>query len=114
RCAGARGGRLVRDLREIRQTGTVWFMLPANLLNSDRAGAPMLNIKKILLPLDLEETVLPVVVIRQAAALAHHFHSEILVLHVIRTLSYWTSSDSARELIEKGVANEQERLKDCL
>jgi nucleotide-binding universal stress UspA family protein len=89
-------------------------MLPANLLNSDRAGAPMLNIKKILLPLDLEETVLPVAVIRQAAALAHHFHSEILVLHVIRTLSYWTSSDSARELIEKGVANEQERLKDCL
>jgi hypothetical protein len=48
----------------------------------------MLKIKKILLPLDLEESVLPVVVVHQAAALAHHFHSEILVLHVITPLTY--------------------------
>jgi nucleotide-binding universal stress UspA family protein len=74
----------------------------------------MLNIRKILLPLDLEETVLPVVVIRQAAALAHHFHSEILVLHVIRPLSYMAGSETARELIEQDVASEQEKLKVCL
>ncbi len=73
----------------------------------------MLSIKKILLPLDLEETVLPAVVIRQAAALAHHFHSEILVLHVVRPLTYLAGSGTARELMERDVASEQDKLKEC-
>jgi nucleotide-binding universal stress UspA family protein len=74
----------------------------------------VLSINKILLPLDLEESVLPVAVIRQAAALAHHFHSEILVLHVIRPLTYFVGGNTARELIEQEVASEQERLKESL
>lgn len=73
----------------------------------------MLDIKKILLPLDLEESVLPSVVIRQAAALAHHFHSEILVLHVVRPLTYVAGSGATREMIERDVASEQDKLKEC-
>ncbi len=46
----------------------------------------MLNIKKILLPVDFPNTSLPV--IHQAAALAHHFHSEIVMLHVRTLLSH--------------------------
>ena len=46
----------------------------------------MLDFGRILLPLDLEEPSLPAVY--QAAALSRHFHSEILILHVIRPLSY--------------------------
>jgi len=45
----------------------------------------MLNIKKILLPVDFPNTSLRV--IHQAAALAHHFHSEIVMLHVLTALS---------------------------
>jgi nucleotide-binding universal stress UspA family protein len=45
----------------------------------------MLNIKKILLPVDYPNTALPV--IHQAATLAHHFHSEIVMLHVVTRLS---------------------------
>jgi nucleotide-binding universal stress UspA family protein len=45
----------------------------------------MLNIKKILLPVDLPNTSLPVV--HQAATLAHHFHSEIAMLHVVTAQS---------------------------
>lgn len=74
----------------------------------------MLNIRKILLPLDLQETALPVVVIRQAAALAHHFHSEILMLHVVKPLTYMAGSDTAGQLLEQAVAREQEKLKKCL
>ena len=40
----------------------------------------MLNIKKILLPVDFPNTSLRV--IHEAATLAHHFHSEIVMLHV--------------------------------
>lgn len=40
----------------------------------------MPNIRKILLPIDFASTSLSVV--HQAAALAHHFHSEIVMLHV--------------------------------
>ena len=46
----------------------------------------MLNIKKILLPVDFPNTSLRV--IHQAAALAHHFHSEIVMLHVVTALSH--------------------------
>jgi nucleotide-binding universal stress UspA family protein len=46
----------------------------------------MLNIKKIFLPVDFPNTSLRV--IHQAATLAHHFHSEILMLHVVTAQSY--------------------------
>jgi nucleotide-binding universal stress UspA family protein len=44
-----------------------------------------MNIKKILLPVDFPNTSLRVV--HQAATLAHHFHSEIVVLHVVTARS---------------------------
>jgi nucleotide-binding universal stress UspA family protein len=46
----------------------------------------MLNIKKILLPVDFPNTSLQVV--HQAATLAHHFHSEIVMLHVVTAQSH--------------------------
>lgn len=46
----------------------------------------MLKIKRILLPVDFPNTSLRV--IRQAAKLAHHFHSEILMLHVVTPQSH--------------------------
>jgi nucleotide-binding universal stress UspA family protein len=46
----------------------------------------MLNIKKILLPVDFPNTSLQV--IHEAAALAHHFHSEITMLHVVTAQSH--------------------------
>jgi nucleotide-binding universal stress UspA family protein len=46
----------------------------------------MLNIKKILLPVDFPNTSLRV--IHQAATLAHHFHSEIAMLHVVTEQSH--------------------------
>ncbi len=46
----------------------------------------MLNIRKILLPVDFPNTSLHVV--HQAAALAHHFHCEIVMLHVVTPLSH--------------------------
>ena len=45
----------------------------------------MLNIRKILLPIDFQDTSLRIV--HHAAALAHHFHSEIVLLHVVTPLS---------------------------
>ncbi len=41
----------------------------------------MLNIKRILLPVDIP--ISTHAVLREAATLAHHFHSEIILLHVI-------------------------------
>jgi nucleotide-binding universal stress UspA family protein len=46
----------------------------------------MPNIKKILLPVDFPNTSLPV--IHQAATLARHFHSEIVMLHVATVESH--------------------------
>jgi nucleotide-binding universal stress UspA family protein len=46
----------------------------------------MLNIKKILLPVDIPIASLGV--IHQAATLAHHFHSEIMMLHAVTALSH--------------------------
>ncbi len=46
----------------------------------------MLSIKKILLPVDIPITSLDV--IHQAAMLARHFHSEIVMLHVVTPLSH--------------------------
>jgi nucleotide-binding universal stress UspA family protein len=53
-----------------------------NVLQSDA----MVNIKKILLPVDFPNPSLPV--IHQAATLAHHFHSEVLLLHVVTPQSH--------------------------
>ena len=74
----------------------------------------MLNIKTILLPLDLEQTNLPVAVVHEAAALTRHFQSEMLVLHVVKPLTFLADSDTARELLEQAVAREQENLSKCL
>jgi nucleotide-binding universal stress UspA family protein len=46
----------------------------------------MLNIKKILLPVDFPNVSLRVV--HQAATLAHHFHSELILLHVVTARSH--------------------------
>jgi len=46
----------------------------------------MLNIKSILLPVDFPNASLRV--IHQAANLAHHFHSEIVMLHVVTARSH--------------------------
>lgn len=46
----------------------------------------MLNIKKILLPVDFPNASLRV--LHQAATLAHHFHSEIVMLHVVTAQSH--------------------------
>jgi len=46
----------------------------------------MLNIKRILLPVDFPNASLRVV--HQAAMLAHHFHSEIVMLHVVTAESH--------------------------
>lgn len=46
----------------------------------------MLSIKKILLPVDFPNASLRVV--HQAATLAHHFHSEIVVLHAVTAQSH--------------------------
>jgi nucleotide-binding universal stress UspA family protein len=46
----------------------------------------MLKIQKILLPIDFPDTSLRVV--HQAATLAHYFHSEILMLHVVTADSH--------------------------
>jgi hypothetical protein len=71
----------------------------------------LLTINKILLPLDLQETVLPAAVIHQAVALVHHFHSELLILHVVKPLSYLGGSETTHELLKEDIANEHAKLK---
>ncbi len=56
----------------------------------------MLNIKKILLPVDFPKVSLRVV--HQAAALAHHFHSEIVMLHVVTPQSHAAGVPDGPEL----------------
>lgn len=57
----------------------------------------MLNIKKILLPVDFPNTSLHV--IHQAAAIARHFRSEIVMLHVLTPQSHLAGvPESAPEL----------------
>jgi len=59
----------------------------------------MMNIKKILLPVDFPNTSLRVV--HQAAALAHYFHSEIVMLHVVTAQSHTAGvPDEAHELAD--------------
>ena len=54
----------------------------------------MLNIKRILLPVDLPIASLDV--INQAAVLAHHFESEIIMLHVVTAQSHDVRSAERR------------------
>ena len=74
----------------------------------------LLNIKKILLPLDLLETSLPGPVIHQAAALARHFGAEILLLHVVKPLTYLGNGKSTQELLQNAIAREEEKLRNCV
>jgi len=58
----------------------------------------MLNIKKILLPVDFPVASLRV--IHQAATLARHFNSEIVVLHVVTALSHAAGvPEDSREML---------------
>ncbi len=45
-----------------------------------------MNLKKILVPVDFPNASLPV--LHQAATLAHHFHSEMVMMHVVTMLSH--------------------------
>ena len=57
----------------------------------------MLNLKKILLPVDIP--IASLAVIHQAATLAHHFHSEIVMLHVVTAESHAAGvPDNSNEL----------------
>ena len=59
----------------------------------------MLNIKKILLPVDFPLASLSV--IHQAATLAHHFKSEIVILHVMTAQSHAAGvPEDSRDLAE--------------
>lgn len=74
----------------------------------------MLSIKKILLPVDFPNPSLRVV--HQAAALAHHYHSEIVMLHVVPPLSHGKALPedapklTASELLAQAVQEAQNNL----
>jgi nucleotide-binding universal stress UspA family protein len=79
----------------------------------------MLNIDKILLPVDFERASLGVV--HQAATLARHFHSEIIMLHVVTPLSYSAGTlegsyvpTSRDDLLAELIRQAQEHLDQCL
>jgi nucleotide-binding universal stress UspA family protein len=79
----------------------------------------MLNMKKILLPIDFERPNLSVV--QQAAVLAHKFHSQIFLLHVVTPLSYsagileGTYVPAGREdLLAELIRQAQRHLDQCL
>jgi nucleotide-binding universal stress UspA family protein len=57
----------------------------------------MLNIRKILLPIDFQDTSLRIV--HHAASLAHHFHSEIVLLHVVKPLTSFSDALQHRETL---------------
>lgn len=58
----------------------------------------MLNIKKILLPVDFPNASLRV--IHQAATLAHHFHSELVLLHVVTARSHAAGVPDGPEFVK--------------
>jgi len=74
----------------------------------------MVSVKKILLPVDFPHASPGVV--QQAAALAHHFHSEIVMLHVVPPLSHIVDlhDDSPRltasEMLARAVQEAQRNL----
>jgi len=79
----------------------------------------MLNIKKILLPVDLGHS--SVGVAHQATALARRFHSEIVMLHVVTPLSYSAGTlegnyvpTSRDDLLAELVRQAEKNLDQCL
>jgi nucleotide-binding universal stress UspA family protein len=78
----------------------------------------MLDIKKILLPVDFPHTAMGV--LHQAAALAHHFQSEIVLLHVVPPLGHTVDlhDDSPRltasEMLARAVQEAQKNLDQSL
>ncbi len=75
----------------------------------------MLNIKKILLPVDIPIASLGV--IHQAATLASHFHSEIVILHVVTPASHAAgvpdnNSDSTEWDLLAAINKEAQRQQD--
>jgi nucleotide-binding universal stress UspA family protein len=65
----------------------------------------MVDFQKLLLPLDLDEPSMPAA--HQAAQLARHFDSQVLILHVVRPLSHF--SIHKHELAE-AIEHAEERL----
>ena len=63
--------------------GTMSRPVASDLYDRERL---MLEFKKLVLPLDLEEPSMAAV--HQAALLARHYHSEIVIVHAIRPFSY--------------------------
>lgn len=57
---------------------------------------------------------MPLAVVHEAAALTRHFHSQIVVLHVVEPLTFLAGSETAHELMEQAVAKEQESLSKSL
>ena len=78
----------------------------------------MLNIKKILLPVDFPHVSLRV--IHQAATLAQHFHSELVLLHVVTPASQNAGGPDASadlagwDLLEEIVRTAQESMDQAL
>jgi nucleotide-binding universal stress UspA family protein len=78
----------------------------------------MLNIQRILLPVDFPNASLRVV--HQAATLAHHFHSEIVMLHVVKAQSHVAGvprdgpeiagRDMLAELVSEAAKNQDQSL----
>lgn len=74
----------------------------------------MLKIEKILLPLDFIS--MPLHLVHQAVALAHHFDAEIILLHVVTDLSYPAGvfedrhEQIAKDLLEEVIARAQRKL----
>lgn len=69
-----------------------------------------MDIHKVLLPLDLFDPTPPITIVRQAAGLAHHFGAELIVLHVVKPLTYLARSKHAAELLEEEVEHERKQL----
>ncbi len=74
----------------------------------------MLNIKNILLPLDLQESALPVPFVRQASALSHRFHAQLLILNVVKRLSYLGTHATVEQMMEEDLASERAKLQKLL
>jgi nucleotide-binding universal stress UspA family protein len=74
----------------------------------------MLNIRNILLPLDLQESALPVPFVRQASALSHRFHAQLLILNVVKRLSYLGTHATVEQMMEEDLASERAKLQKLL
>lgn len=86
--------------------------------DSRKGNLHPLKIDKILLPLDFID--LPLHLVHQTAALAHHFDSEIVLLHVVTPLSYPAGvfvdkhRQVARDLLDEIVTRARAKLDESL